>query len=95
MLIRSLTLRVKDSATEAEIAAFGEAIADLPGQVGVPRTRQGPDLGDRSTNADDAVVTEFRSTEDFDACLAHPAYRALPMGRIESVHGVEFLVDEE
>ena len=27
--------------------------------------------------------------------LAHPAYRALPLGRIESMHGAQFLVEEE
>ena len=96
MLIHCLTLTFEESATADEVAAFRDALGALPDQVGVPmRTRQGPDLGDRPTNADWAVVTEFRNAEDFYAYLQHPAHQALPVGIVASMGGVQFLVDDE
>lgn len=95
MLIHCLTITFKKSATADNVAAFREALAALPDQVGVPmQTRQGPDLGERANNADYAVVSEFRSPADFYTYLQHPAHQALPIDLVESVSGVQFLVDE-
>ncbi|WP_226351736.1 Dabb family protein [Pseudonocardia sp. ICBG601] len=95
MLVHCLTLTFTESATTADVEAFRDAIARLPGQVGVPlRTRQGPDLGERPTNADYAVVSEFASVEDFRTYLAHPAHLAVPRDHVRSVHSVQFHVVE-
>ena len=94
MLIHCLTLTFKESATPTQVEAFRAALAALPEQVGVPIvTRQGPDIGERATNADYAVVSEFESTDDFHTYLAHPAHLAVPRDHVESVHGVQFVVE--
>ncbi|GAA1862734.1 MULTISPECIES: Dabb family protein [Actinomycetes] len=95
MLVHCLTLRFATSASAADVEAFREAIARLPSQVDFPmRTRQGPDLGERATNADYAVVSEFADTEDFRRYLLHPAHLAVPRDHVESVHSVQFLVGD-
>ena len=48
-------------------------------------------LGARQVSGDTAMTVLIRSLTP----LAHPAYRTLPRGRIESMHAVHFLVDEE
>lgn len=94
MLIHCLTLKFKESATTADVEAFREALSGLSNQVGVPIvTRQGPDLGERPTNADYAVVTEFETPDDFRTYLVHPAHLAVPRDHVESMHSVQFLVD--
>lgn len=94
MLIHCLTLRFTESTSTADIEAFGEALAALPAQFDFAvHTRQGPDLGERPTNADYAVVTEFANAEDFSAYLAHPAHLAVPRHHIESMQSVQFLVE--
>lgn len=94
VLIHCLTLRFTDSATAEEIDAFRRALAELPERLGFPvRTRQGRDLGERPTNADYAVVSEFESSEDFYAYLGHPAHLAIPRSHVASMHSVQFLVD--
>ena len=96
MLIHCLTLRFKPSASSSEIVAFRAALAALPAQLDFPiRTRQGHDLGERSTNADYAVVTEFQNAEDFSTYLTHPAHLAVPRDHVESMQSVQFLVDTE
>lgn len=93
MLIHCLTLTFKESANPAEIEAFCAALAALPDQVDLPiRSRQGRDLGERPTNADYAVVTEFRNAEDFYTYLAHPAHLAVPREHIESMQSVQFQI---
>lgn len=94
MLIHCVTLRFRDSASAADIDTFTQAVADLPGQLGFPiRTRQGRDIGDRPTNADYAIVTEFESVEDFNAYLVHPAHLALPSEPVESMQSVQFSIE--
>jgi hypothetical protein len=96
VLIHCLTLKFKESASAAEIEAFRDALAALPDQVDFPiRTRQGRDLGERPSNADYAVVTEFENTEDFSTYLKHPAHLAVPRDHVESIQSVQFLVDEQ
>jgi hypothetical protein len=91
-----LTLKFNDSATPAQITEFREALAALPEQVDFPiRTRQGADLGERPTNADYAVVTEFDNRDDFSTYLTHPAHLAVPRGHVESMHSVQFVIDEQ
>lgn len=95
MLVHCLTLRFAESADHADVEAFRAAIARLPSQVDFPlRTRQGPDLGERATNADYAVVSEFASVEDFQRYLTHPAHLAVPRDHVESAHSVQFLVED-
>jgi hypothetical protein len=94
MLIHCLTLRFAASATDADVAAFGLALGRLPEQVGVPMTtRHGADLGERPTNGDYAVVSEFRNADDFRAYLGHPAHQALPTDLVESMLSVQFALD--
>ncbi|MBN9101980.1 MULTISPECIES: Dabb family protein [unclassified Pseudonocardia] len=94
MLIHCLTLRFRESASSTDIEAFTQAVAALPSRLDFPiRTRQGHDLGERSANADYAIVTEFETVEDFSAYLAHPAHLGLPREAIESVQSVQFRVD--
>lgn len=94
MLIHCLTLRFTESASPADVEAFGTALAALPDQLDFAiHTRQGRDLGERPTNADYAVVTEFATAEDFSAYLAHPAHLAVPRDHIESFQSVQFLVE--
>ena len=93
MLLHCLTLRFTDSATDDDIEAFRAALAALPARLPFPiRTRQGRDLGERPTNADYAVVTEFAGAEDFREYLLHPAHLAVPRDHVESVHSVQFVV---
>jgi hypothetical protein len=95
MLIHCLTLVFKDSASSADVEAFRAALADLPARLPFAiRTRQGPDLGVRPTNADYAVVTEFERAEDFAAYLAHPAHLAVPRDHVATVQSVQFELDE-
>ena len=90
-----LTITFKESATATDIEAFRAALAELPYQVGVPmRTRHGPDLGDRASNADYAVLSEFDTVADFYTYLDHPAHRALPVELVFSAESVQFLPDE-
>ncbi|MFG1635358.1 Dabb family protein [Pseudonocardia alni] len=86
--------------------AHVHGVRDRGGRRGVPgrdcaaarpgrrplRTRQGRDVGERPTNADYAVVSEFASVEDFRTYLAHPAHLAVPRGHVRSAHSVQFLV---
>jgi hypothetical protein len=93
MLVHCLTLKFTESASAADVEAFRDAIARLPSQVDFHlRTRQGPDLGERATNADYAVISEFANAEDFRRYLVHPAHLAVPRDHVESVHSVQFLV---
>ncbi|GEL22899.1 stress protein [Pseudonocardia sulfidoxydans NBRC 16205] len=95
MLVHCLTVRFTPSASAADVGAFRDAIGRLPGQVDFPlRTRQGPDLGERATNADYAVVSEFANVEDFRRYLTHPAHLAVPRDHVESAHSVQFIVDD-
>lgn len=92
MLIHCLTLTFKESASAADVEAFTTALAALPDQLDFAiHTRHGPDLGERPTNADYAVVTEFANAEDFSAYLAHPAHLAVPRDHVESMQSVQFL----
>lgn len=94
MLLHCLTLRFTDAATDADVEAFRDALAALPDQVPFPiRTRQGRDLGERPTNADYAVVTEFADADDFREYLRHPAHLAVPRDHVASVHSVQFVVE--
>jgi heme-degrading monooxygenase HmoA len=94
MLIHCVTLRFKESASVADIEAFAQAVAALPGQLDFPiRTRQGHDLSERPANADYAIVTEFETLEDFAAYLVHPAHLALPREPVASVQSVQFRVE--
>lgn len=96
MLIHCLTLRFTASATDSDVAAFALALERLPEQVGVSMTtRHGADLGERPTNGDYAVVSEFRSAEDFRTYLDHPAHRALPTGHVESLLSVQFVLNDQ
>ncbi|MDL5159705.1 Dabb family protein [Actinomycetospora termitidis] len=96
VLIHCLTLRFTTSASDADVAAFARAVERLPGQVGVPMTtRHGVDLGERPTNGDYAVVSEFRNAEDFRTYLGHPAHRALPANHVESMLSVQFVLEDE
>jgi hypothetical protein len=93
MLIHCVAFTFKESATPAQIDAFHAALADLPEKIPFRVTsRQGPDLGERPTNADYGLVSEFESVEDFHAYLDHPSHRALPTEAIESYVGVQFIV---
>jgi hypothetical protein len=95
MLIHCLTLRFKEAASPADIEAFAQAVAALPGRLDFPvSTRQGRDLGERPANADYAIVTEFETVEDFAAYLVHPAHLALPREPVESMQSVQFRVEE-
>lgn len=95
MLVHCLTLRFSESASAADIEAFRDAIARIPGQVDFPlRTRHGPDLGERATNADYAVVSEFADAGDFQRYLTHPAHLAVPRDHVTSAHSVQFLVGD-
>lgn len=95
MLVHCLTVKFAESASGADIEEFRNAIARIPGQVDFPlRTRQGPDLGERATNADYAVVSEFADVDDFRRYLTHPAHLAVPRDHIQSAHSVQFLIGE-
>lgn len=95
MLLHCLTLTFTDAATDADVEAFRDALAALPDQVPFPiRTRQGRDLGERPTNADYAVVTEFADADDFREYLKHPAHLAVPRDHVASVHSVQFVVGD-
>ncbi|TCK24607.1 Dabb family protein [Pseudonocardia endophytica] len=95
MLVHCLTIGFAESATAADVEAFRDAVARIPAQVDFPlRTRQGPDLGERETNADYAVVSEFADADDFRKYLTHPAHVAVPRDHIKSAHSVQFHVEE-
>jgi heme-degrading monooxygenase HmoA len=93
VLIHCLTVRFKSTASEEQIAAFQSALAELPAQIDViVSTRQGRDLGDRPTNADYAVVTEFNSAADFYTYLEHPAHKAIAVQAVASMSSVQFVI---
>ncbi|WP_169590468.1 Dabb family protein [Antrihabitans stalactiti] len=94
MLIHCLTLKFKESASDIEIEEMRAALAALPSHFDFPiRTRYGRDLGERATNADYAVVTEFENPDDFDTYLKHPAHLAVPRDHVDTMHSVQFLFD--
>ena len=94
VLVHCLTLKFKASASATEIEAMRAALAALPSQFDfLIRTRHGRDLGERPTNADYAVVTEFENTENFYTYLSHPAHLAVPRDHVEAMHSVQFLTD--
>lgn len=93
MLIHCVTFTFKDSTTSEQIARLEAALAALPAQLPFTvASRQGPDLGERPTNADYGLVSEFESVDDFHAYLVHPAHRALPVEIVESYVSVQFIV---
>jgi len=95
MLIHCLTCNFKESASSEQIDTFHAALAALPHAIDVNiRTRHGRDLGDRPTNADYAVVSEFDSIEDFYTYLEHPAHQAISLDHLASWSSVQFLVDD-
>lgn len=96
MLVHCLTVKFAESASAADIEAFRDAVARIPAQVDFPvRTRQGPDLGERETNAHYAVVSEFADADDFRRYLTHPAHLAVPRDHIHVAHSVQFHVGED
>ncbi|GEC27407.1 stress responsive alpha/beta barrel protein [Pseudonocardia autotrophica] len=96
MLVHCLTLTFTETADPADVEAFRDAIARLPSQMDVPfRTRQGVDLGERATNADYAVVSEFANAEDFRRYLIHPAHLAVPREHVRSAQSVQFVVGDD
>lgn len=99
MLIHCVTVKVKDDAAPDQVAAFDAALAALPGQIDlIRRTRHGRDLGQRPTNADYALVSEFADAQAFYAYLEHPAHQALARDHLlplaESVHSTQFLTED-
>ena len=95
MLVHCLTVRFAESASAADVEAFRDAVARIPAQVDFfLRTRQGPDLGERETNADYAVVSEFADADDFRKYLSHPAHLAVPRDHIDAAHSVQFHVGD-
>lgn len=99
MLIHCVSVKFKDAATPAQVAAFDAALAALPDQIDViRRTRHGRDLGETPANADYALVSEFADAEAFNAYRAHPAHQALVRDHLiplaESVHSTQFLAED-
>jgi heme-degrading monooxygenase HmoA len=98
-LIHCVTVKFKDAATPDQVAALDAALAALPGQIDLIRgTRHGRDLGERPTNADYALVSEFADSEAFYAYLEHPAHQALAHDHLiplaESFHSTQFLAED-
>lgn len=99
MLIHCVTVKFKDAATTEQVAAFDAALAALPGQIElIRRSRRGRDLGERPTNADYALVSEFPDAEAFYAYLEHPAHQALARDHLiplaQSFHSTQFLAED-
>ena len=99
MLVHCVSVKFKDATTPDQVAAFDTALAALPGQIDlIRRTRHGRDLGQRPTNADYALVSEFADTESFYAYLEHPAHQALARDHLlplaESFHSTQFLTED-
>jgi hypothetical protein len=99
MLIHCVTVKFKDAATPDQVAALDAALAALPGQIDlIRRTRHGRDLGERPTNADYALVSEFAHAEAFYAYLEHPAHQALVRDHLiplaDSFHSAQFLTED-
>lgn len=93
MLIHCVAFTFKDSATSEQIDALEAALGALPAQLPFTVTsRHGRDLGERATNADYGLVSEFASIDDFHAYLVHPAHQALPVDIVESYVGVQLIV---
>ena len=98
MLIHCVTIKFKDAATQEQVAAFNAALEALPAQIDfIRQTRHGRDLGERPTNADYALVSEFADAEAFYAYLEHPAHQALARDHLiplaESFHSTQFLTE--
>lgn len=99
MLIHCVSVKFKDATTPDQVAAFDTALTALPGQIDlIRRTRHGRDLGQRPTNADYALVSEFADAQAFYAYLEHPAHQALARDHLlplaESVHSTQFLTED-
>lgn len=89
-----MTVKFKDAATPDQVTAPDAALAALPGQIDlIRRTRHGRDLGERPTNADYALVSEFGTAEDVNTYLEHPAHQAVTRDHLlplaESWHSVQ------
>lgn len=98
MLVHCVTVKFNGAATPDQVAAFDAALAALPGQIDlIRRTRHGRDLGERPTNADYALVSEFVDAEAFYAYLEHPAHQAVARDHLiplaESFHSTQFLAE--
>lgn len=82
----AVLFRFAAGVTGEQIAALGEALAELPPKIAVIRGyRFGPDLGLASTTWDFAVVADFDTAEDFATYRDHADHRALIRARVEPV----------
>jgi Stress responsive A/B Barrel Domain len=71
-------LTFKEGTSAGEIAAVSEALAALPGEIGVIRDyRVGPDLEIDDGNSHFVVVADFASPADYAVYRDHPAHRAV------------------
>lgn len=98
MLIHVVTFTFKEEASDADVAAFHAAASRLADDVPFLRTlRNGPDLGERPTNAGYGLVAEFDGAEDFYAYVEHPAHKRLVESSVvpmcASWKSTQFLVD--
>jgi Stress responsive A/B Barrel Domain len=96
MLMHCVNVRFKNDVTPEQVAALDAAIGALPGQIDlIRRIDHGPDIGERPTNADYAMVVEFDDAEAFFAYRDHPAHQSLARDHFlplaESTLSIQFL----
>lgn len=88
-------MKFKPDVTDEQIVAMSSALNDLPAQIPVIRsTRHGRDIGQRPTNFDYSLVSEFDSIEELHVYLAHPAHQDVAANYVlelsETMNSVQF-----
>jgi hypothetical protein len=86
MIRHVVCLTWTDDASDADIAAVGAALGELPGQI--PEIRRytfGPDAGLADGNARFGIVADFDDVDGWRRYLAHPAHQAVLRDRIRPI----------
>lgn len=75
VLTHIVTIRIKDEATDKQVAALVRGLRKLPDQIPeIQSYTVGQDMGLIVGNCDVAIVARFASADDLRAYIAHPAH---------------------